>query len=61
MNTKYFQIAICSLFVFMGLSILRTQENGRKISVDALVKEALDRNPQIKSAERRWQAALHKP
>ncbi|NIR48232.1 TolC family protein [candidate division KSB1 bacterium] len=41
----------------IGLS----QENGKTVRLDELVREALENNPEIKSAESRWRAALQRP
>lgn len=37
------------------------QEDGVSLSLDKLIEEALEKNPEIQAAERRWQAAQQKP
>ena len=61
------QMKIYSIFFYIifCLSIefgsIQAQENGRLASLDMLVKEALQNNPEIKSAERLWRAYLERP
>ncbi len=37
------------------------QENGRFLSLEQLIQEALEKNPEIQSAERKWRAYLQRP
>ena len=52
-------------YIIFSLSIefgsIQAQENGRPASLDMLVEEALQNNPEIKSAERRWLGSEQRP
>ncbi len=52
----------CVLLVTaINLSAVRAQEDGGSLKLEQLIREALEKNPEIKAAQRRWQAALHRP
>ena len=52
-------------YIIFSLSIkfgsIQAQENGRPASLDMLVEEALQNNPEIKSAQRRWLGSEQRP
>ncbi|MFQ5752333.1 MAG: TolC family protein [bacterium] len=51
---------IIIIFTF-GKNVAFSQENGISLSLDKLIKEALEKNPEIQAAERRWRAAQQRP
>jgi len=58
-NYFIFFYSIFSLSIEFGS--IQAQENGRPASLDVLVEEALQNNPEIKSAERRWLGSEQRP
>lgn len=51
-------LSICFVVLFTGM--VSAQQINKPQSLESLIAEALKNNPQIKSAERHWQAAINK-
>lgn len=51
-------LSICFVVLFTGM--VSAQQINKSQNLESLIAEALKNNPQIKSAERRWQAAINK-
>ena len=47
--------------IILAVSTSFSQENGQVVNLDQLIEEALNQNPGVKSAERRWRAAAEVP
>lgn len=60
--SKYHPFCILLIFaMFIFVDSARSQEDGRPISLEKLILEALEKNPKIQAARRRWQAAQQRP
>jgi outer membrane protein TolC len=55
-----FWVIIAFIFV-SGSNFSWAQENGTVFSLEQLIQEALEKNPAIKSTERRWRAVQQRP
>ena len=52
---------VLSAAVFLNSSVSMARQIGASVPLEKLIVEALEKNPQIKSAERRWLAAQARP
>ena len=51
----------CFLIMSVTFELAHAQGNGTALSLEQLIQEALEKNPRIKSAERRWRASEARP
>lgn len=60
MNRTFIYLVACVILLSLARGAI-AQKNGRSLSLDALISEALQNNPEIKSAEGRWRAFEARP